>query len=160
MPDAATRERRPGRARTGRLIGAGALLAAGALAVPAPAAAAPGPAPVAAAATCGDPEFKVWYDSDQYGKYLKVWFQTAKGCPKSKKVGQLTGSVYCKAGKKKNKRVYYATARGNPKVETLIAALPPKSQCSKFLATGTIHYLPSAKEYKDDWAFTWGNYPA
>ncbi|MFG2366920.1 hypothetical protein ACGFY3_35700 [Streptomyces mirabilis] len=106
-----------------------------------------------AASGCGAPSINVWYDADQFGKYLKVDFSRKSGCRAS--VGSIKGEVVCKTT---GKRVYYESeARKN---STVTQALPDKSKCKSFWAQGTMTYLGVGGYYQDSWQWTWGNYPA
>ncbi|MER6028073.1 hypothetical protein [Streptomyces sp. NPDC001851] len=138
------------------------MLTMGAASVPAEAAAAPAPG---LKVSCGNPEIKVWYDSDQFGKYLKVWFQTAKGCPRGRNVDNLGGQIYCTSPSGHAKLVYRDNVtRVKAPVETLTKALPPKSQCKSFYAEAKVVYRISDSHltpvYKDTWHWNWGEYPA
>ncbi|MEU2717852.1 hypothetical protein [Streptomyces sp. NPDC007205] len=138
------------------------MLTMGAASVPAEAAAAPAPG---LKVSCGSPELKVWYDSDQFGKYLKVWFQTAKGCPRGRQVDNLGGQIYCKSPSGRAKLVYRdSVMRAKAPVETLTKALPPKNQCKSFYAEAKVVYRIGDSHltpvYKDTWHWNWGEYPA
>ncbi|GGN71923.1 hypothetical protein GCM10011579_048660 [Streptomyces albiflavescens] len=108
----------------------------------------------AAAAGCGRPQLKVWYDSDQFGTYLKAWFKSPAGC--RTQVFSLKGQIYCGDPVKK---VYDKTTSGRAPVETETKALPPKSKCKKFVATAKIVYYPDV-DFTDTWTWKWGDYPA
>ncbi|NGN67389.1 hypothetical protein G5C51_26225 [Streptomyces sp. A7024] len=113
--------------------------------------------PTAAGATCGAPEIHAWYDSDQFGTYLKVWFSTPSGCKKGGPVAALNGKVRCM---KTGKIVYNETETiTTAPAETLIDALPSKRKCGSFYATAVVTYV-GASEHKDTWEWKWGNYPA
>jgi hypothetical protein len=151
------------RTRRGAALGAAAaacLLTVGG--APASAQAAPAAASAASAATvhCGNPVLKVWYDSDQYGTYLKAWFRTDTGCPKGRGVSSLVGKIYC--FKPKSKLVYSSSIAGKKApAETATKALPAKSKCKSFYAEGTIVYKGGSRvPYKDTWRWNWGEYPA
>ncbi|MEU6245248.1 hypothetical protein GTW40_10330 [Streptomyces sp. SID4985] len=151
------------RIRRGTVLGAAAaacLLTAGTIGTPAEAAPAAGPKTVAVAASCGNPVLKVWYDSDQFGTYLKAWFETARGCPKGRKVASLSGKIYC--FKPKSKLVYSASVAGKKApTSTLIKALPPKNKCKTFYAESVIVYKGASRTpFKDTWRWNWGGYPA
>ncbi|MFD7405309.1 hypothetical protein ACFV7R_22105 [Streptomyces sp. NPDC059866] len=108
----------------------------------------------AAAAGCGNPKLKVWYDSDQYGTYLKAWFKSSDGC--RTKVFNLLGQIYCT---NPSKKVYEKNTSGRAPVETETKALPPKNKCKSFTAYAKIVYYPNA-EFDDRWSWKWGDYPA
>ncbi|MBN0046428.1 hypothetical protein JS756_20450 [Streptomyces actuosus] len=114
----------------------------------------------AAAVHCGKPILKVWYDSDQFGTYLKAWFETDKGCPKGRGVASLSGTIHC--FKPKSKVVYRDSIAGKKApASTLIKALPPKSKCKSFYAEATIVYQYAGRvPFKDTWRWNWGDYPA
>ncbi|MFD8261383.1 hypothetical protein ACFV19_21165 [Streptomyces griseoluteus] len=150
------------RMRRGMMLGAAAaacLLTVGAVGPSAGAAPAAGSGKVAAAAGCSTPVLKVWYDSDQFGTYLKAWFETDRGCPKGRRVASLSGKIYC--FKPKSKLVYSANvASKKAPASTLIQALPPKNKCKTFYAESTIVYTGSGRDFKDTWRWNWGGYPA
>lgn len=149
------------RARRGGVWGAAAaacLLTMGAATAPAEA------APVAASSAaihCGNPILKAWYDSDQFGTYLKVWFQTDRGCPRGRGVANLGGQIYCKT--RSGPKLVYRDSVANKKApaETQTKALPPKSTCKSFWAEGTIIYRNVGRvPFRDTWRWNWGDYPA
>ncbi|MFJ8201514.1 hypothetical protein [Streptomyces sp. NPDC096152] len=149
------------RARRGAVWGAAAaasLLTIGA--ATAPAAAAPAASSSAAAIHCGNPVLKVWYDSDQFGTYLKAWFQTDRGCPRGRGVASLSGQIHCF---KPHPKVVYRDNVANKKApaQTIIKALPPKSKCKTFYAEATIVYKNAGRvPFRDTWRWNWGDYPA
>ncbi|MEU9661177.1 hypothetical protein [Streptomyces chartreusis] len=132
-------------ARRGSLVVAGALLASSATMVT---------ATPAAAAGCTAPKLKVWYDSDQFGTYLKAWFETNRGC--TARVQKLWGQIYCGDPVKK---VYDKSAMGRAPLETEMKTLPPKSRCKKFVAKAVINYYVG-EDFDDMWTWKWGDYPA
>jgi hypothetical protein len=146
--------------RAGRAVAAAACaLAMGVVAAPA-AEAAPVAAPAAAVkGTCGAPELKAWYDSDQFGTYLKVWFKTAKGCKKGRKIANFSGDIYCVTTKKRVYRVNVASKKAP--YSTVIKGMPPKNKCKQFWATSTIVYSDAKRTpFKDTWRWNWGDHPA
>ncbi|MFF3406396.1 hypothetical protein ACFYW8_09305 [Streptomyces sp. NPDC002742] len=149
------------RARRG--VAWGAALAAGLMTMGAaatPAQATPTAPASAAAVHCGNPVLKVWYDSDQFGTYLKAWFETDRGCPRGRKVASLWGKIHC--FDPRTKLVYSASvANKKAPTSTVIKALPPKSQCKAFYAESTIVYNGGGRvPFKDTWRWKWGEYPA
>ncbi|MEU4484986.1 hypothetical protein AB0H94_08835 [Streptomyces purpurascens] len=108
---------------------------------------------VQAAAGCGGPKINAWYDSDQFGTYLKVDFSRKAGC--RARVGSIKGEVVCKTT---GKRVYYESEA--LKNSTIVRSLPSKSKCKSFWAQGTITYVAVSGSYQDTWQWEWGNYPA
>ncbi|MFJ8358521.1 hypothetical protein [Streptomyces sp. NPDC093984] len=125
----------------------------------APAAATPAAAS-AAAVHCGNPILKVWYDSDQFGTYLKAWFETDRGCPRGREVASLAGQIHCF---KPRPKVVYRDNIADKKApaSTLVKALPPKSECKTFYAEATIVYKHAGRvPFKDTWRWNWGEYPA
>lgn len=103
---------------------------------------------------CGKPQINVWYDSDQFGTYLKVDFSRKSSCHAG--VAALKATVYCQshAG-----RVYDEHVGGEPR--TVTRSLPSKSKCSSFYATAKIvYYAQPSENYTDSWRWDWGNYPA
>ncbi|WP_343997980.1 hypothetical protein [Streptomyces thermocarboxydovorans] len=110
--------------------------------------------PAAAAGGCGKPQLKIWYDSDQYGSYLKAWFRTKPGC-KAKVMG-LHGWIYCN---KPAKKVYDKMTSGRAPVETETKTLPSKSKCKSFYAQARIIYYADT-DFHDAWSWKWGDYPA
>jgi hypothetical protein len=104
-------------------------------------------------AGCGAPQINAWYDSDQFGTYLKVDFSRKSSC--RARVGSIKGEVVCKTT---GKRVYYESEA--LKNRTLIRALPSKSKCKSFWAQGTITYVGVPDNYQDSWQWAWGDYPA
>ncbi|MES9521429.1 hypothetical protein [Streptomyces capoamus] len=154
-----------GIARRGAAWGAAAaacLLTMGAASAPAEAS----PAPASnLRISCGNPELKVWYDQDQLGKYLKVWFQTPRGCPRGRRVDNLGGQIYCKSPSGHAKLVYRDNVmRTKAPAETITKALPPKSKCKSFYAEAKVVYMVldghTTPVYKDTWHWNWGEYPA
>ncbi|MEW2269011.1 hypothetical protein GTY41_07230 [Streptomyces sp. SID685] len=148
--------------RRGAVWGAAAAVSVmfmGAASVPAEAASAP---VQRLKVSCGNPELKVWYDSDQFGKYLKVWFQTAKGCPKGRRVDSLGGQIYCKSSSGPKLVYRENVTRKKAPVETLTKTLPSKSKCKSFYAEAKIAYKIGeiTPVFKDTWHWNWGNYPA
>lgn len=146
--------------RRGTALGAAVaacLLTVGATPVAAQAAPA---APSAAAVHCGNPILKVWYDSDQFGTYLKAWFETDRGCPRGRGVASLAGKIHC--FKPAPKVVYSDSIAGErAPAETVTKALPPKSKCKEFYAEATIVYQGAGRTpFKDTWRWKWGEYPA
>ena len=112
-------------------------------------------APPAAAAGCTAPKLKVWYDSDQFGTYLKAWFESNPGC--TARVKLLRGQIYCADPTKK---VYEEqVGPGRAPLETEISALPPKDKCKKFIANAKIDYYVG-QDFTDTWTWKWGDYPA
>ncbi|MFF8407373.1 hypothetical protein ACF06P_37800 [Streptomyces sp. NPDC015684] len=112
---------------------------------------------------CGNPVLKVWYDQDQFGKYLKVWFQTARGCPKGRRVDNLGGQIYCKSPSGHAKLVYRDNVmRTKAPAETITKTLPPKSKCKSFYAEAKVVYVVGSVTpvFKDSWHWNWGGYPA
>ncbi|MGW1069336.1 hypothetical protein ACWD4F_33100 [Streptomyces aureus] len=114
----------------------------------------------AAAVHCGNPKLKVWYDSDQFGTYLKAWFETDRGCPRGRGVTSFWGKIHC--FDPRPKMVYNDSVAGKrAPVSTIIKALPPKSQCKAFYAESTIVYSGGGRvPFKDTWRWKWGEYPA
>lgn len=109
---------------------------------------------------CGNPDIHAWYDQDQYGKYLKIYFETPPGCSKGRESG-LYGEVTCTAGPRQGDRLYKEIKNGNAPVKTLVRALPPKSQCKSFYAYADVVYDGFATTpFRDTWRWNWGNYPA
>src|SRR4051794_30784076 len=92
--------------------------------------AAPVTAQAAPAAHCGRPILKVWYDSDQFGTYLKAWFETDTGCPRGRRVASLVGKIHCF---KPAPKVVYSDSIASERApaETLIKELPPKNKCNE-----------------------------
>lgn len=117
-------------------------------------------APTSAAVHCGNPVLKVWYDSDQFGTYLKAWFQTDRGCPRGRGVASLAGEIHC--FKPQEKLVYKDQVAGKKApAETITKALPPKSKCKTFYAKATIVYSSAGRvPFSDSWRWNWGDYPA
>lgn len=156
--------RRPGVLTRIATVGATALLASSAMAMGAPSALAGPTGETGAAAPkagCGTPVLKAWYDSDQFGTYLKVWFETPKGCAKGTSVSSLSGNVNCTSGPSKGKRVYQEKKSGKAPLSTLTRSLPAKSKCGSFHATAGIGYtLGGGKIWEDAWTWKWGNAPA
>ncbi|MFE6624005.1 hypothetical protein [Streptomyces sp. NPDC057740] len=109
-------------------------------------------APPAAAAGCTSPKLKIWYDSDQYGSYLKAWFETNPGC--TARVKFLRGQIFCDVGK-----VYDKNVKGRAPIETEMKTLPPKSKCKKFVAKAVINYYVG-EDFEDMWTWKYGDYPA
>lgn len=122
------------------------LLAAG------PAMAAP-TAGVVTARGCGAPKINAWYDSDQFGTYLKVDFSRKSTC--HGRVATIKGEVDCKTT---HKRVYYESEV--LKNSTITRSLPGKGECKSFWAQGTITYVGMTLNFQDTWQWNWGNYPA
>ncbi|MFQ3557227.1 hypothetical protein QZN11_10570 [Streptomyces gramineus] len=147
-----------------RLTGWGAAVAAGLLVTGMgvlPAQAEPAAVSTSAAVHCGKPVLKVWYDRDQFGTYLKVWFQTDGGCPKGRKVSNLGGKIHCF---EPHAKLLYHESVVNKKAptETITKAMPPKNKCKSFYAESTIVYKVGGARpaYKDSWRWNWGEYPA
>jgi hypothetical protein len=107
---------------------------------------------------CGNPVIDVWYDSDQYGRYMKVDFGTAKGCPRGRKVFGLAGKIWCRSGPKKGDVVYFNRTSGKAPLSTITKSLPPKRKCGSFYAESQIRFV--TQDYLDEWHWKWGNYPA
>lgn len=146
--------------RMGRAAAAAACaMAMGVVAAPAADAAPVAPAVAAVKAKCGATDLKAWYDKDQDGTFLKVWFQTAKGCKKGRKISSLVGEIYCVTTKKRVYRQNVAAKKAP--YSTLIQALPPKNKCKDFWAKSSIVYS-NAKTvvFKDTWRWKWGDQPA
>jgi len=146
------------RVRRGAVWGAAAaacLLTTGAAATPAEAASV---AVSGAALHCGAPVLKVWYDSDQFGTYLKAWFRSDPRCPKgARRVENLSGQIYCKPHAA---LVYRERVAGKTPVEILMKALPPKSKCKSFYAEASVLYAGWQQTWTDKWKWNWGDYPA
>ncbi|MEU3820018.1 hypothetical protein AB0E74_10450 [Streptomyces sp. NPDC030392] len=149
-----------GRFRIGRWGAAFATTAAFTLtatpAMAAPAATAP-TATAAITASCGAPKIDAWYDSDQYGSYLKVHFASPSGCGKGKRVNVFWGKIWCKSTKK---LVYSSNVAGKTPIQTALKTLPPKSKCKSFYAEASITYSIPATTFDDSWHWNWGNAPA
>ncbi|MFE0256099.1 hypothetical protein [Streptomyces sp. NPDC059010] len=112
-------------------------------------------APPAAAAGCTSPKLKVWYDSDQFGTYLKVWFESNPGC--TARVKFLKGQIWCGDPVKKVYNEYVGPGRAP--LETEMHTLPPKNKCKKLVAKGQIDYYVG-EDFSDMWTWKWGDYPA
>ena len=132
-------------AKRGSVVLAGAVLVSSAAVIT---------ATPAAAAGCGAPQLRVWYDSDQFGTYLKAWFRTRPGC--TAKVFSLRGNIYCI---NPTKKVYEKATSGTAPVETETKTLPPKNKCKSFSANAKIIYYPDM-DFSDAWTWKWGDYPA
>lgn len=142
--------------RRSLVVGAvGCLLTVGAGVMPAAAS----PAGASGATVhCGAPKLEVWYDSDQFGTYLKAYFRSDPRCPRGvRHVENLSGTIYCKPN---GGRVYRERVSGGTPVETIVKALPTKSKCQSFYAEGSILYRGWTQPYKDTWQWKWGDYPA
>ncbi|MDI2131351.1 hypothetical protein [Yinghuangia seranimata] len=125
----------------------------------APSPAAPKPSPVEAAAVasgvCNYPSIELWYDSDQYGSYRKVWFKSTPSCPRGVLI-TLNATIYCTSPR--GTLVYREHATGRTPLELPMRNLPAKAQCKTFHAEATQGIIDNA--FLDLWTWNNGNYPA